>query len=122
MPLLLFNSDIRSFLPTSAEPLNEENLSTPGTQEDTELIVGTWAQSLSQIRANNAATRHLELAPPTRTYIYPRFIMSDNKKQEKDFTPEVEALLPEAEKLAKVRFVHPSPRPLSKAVLVLSFF
>ena len=33
--------------------------------------------------------------------------MSDNKKQEKDFTPEVEALLPEAEKLAKVRLTRP---------------
>mgnify|MGYP007051635140 FL=1 len=30
-------------------------------------------------------------------------IMSDNKKQEKDYTPEVEALLPEAESLAQVR-------------------
>jgi len=29
--------------------------------------------------------------------------MSDNKKQEKDYTPEVEALLPEAESLAQVR-------------------
>lgn len=29
--------------------------------------------------------------------------MSDNKKQEKDFTPEVDSLLPEADKLVKVR-------------------
>lgn len=29
--------------------------------------------------------------------------MSDNKKQEKDFTAEVDALLPEADKIAKVR-------------------
>lgn len=28
--------------------------------------------------------------------------MSDNKKQERDFTPEVDALLPEATALAKV--------------------
>jgi hypothetical protein len=105
------------FFPSSSES-NEDNLSNPGTQEDTELIVGTWAQSLSQTRANNVATRQRELAPPTRTHIYPKFIMSDNKKQEKDFTPEVEALLPEAEKLAKVRLVRPSARSLPKVVLV----
>lgn len=29
--------------------------------------------------------------------------MSDNKKQEKDFTPEVTALIPEAESLVKVQ-------------------
>jgi 26S proteasome regulatory subunit N5 len=29
--------------------------------------------------------------------------MSDNKKQERDFTAEVDALIPEADKLAKVQ-------------------
>ncbi|EEB93958.1 hypothetical protein MPER_07318, partial [Moniliophthora perniciosa FA553] len=33
-------------------------------------------------------------------------IMSDNKKQERDFTPEVNTLLPEAESLTKVISVY----------------
>ena len=32
--------------------------------------------------------------------------MADNKKQEKDYTKEVDALLPEAEAIVKVRSIH----------------
>lgn len=45
----------------------------------------------------NRATRHFALHSPTWNYI-----MSE-KKQERDFTPEVDAILPEAESLAKVQ-------------------
>ena len=72
-----------------------------------EVTVATWSQkgqeSLKQTVNNNNATRHFSdftaLHSPSWTYI-----MADNKKQERDFTVEVDALLSEVEPLAKVNF------------------
>lgn len=65
-----------------------------------------WLWKL-QIKNNNTSTRHLlrrELIEAcTESSYHPPYIMSDNKKQEKDYSKEVDALLPEAEALAKVR-------------------
>jgi hypothetical protein len=67
-----------------------------------------WLWKL-QITDNNTSTRHRKrelIGRSTHTPSLPAFIMSDNKKQEKDFTKEVDALLPEAEALAKVRLLY----------------
>ena len=68
-----------------------------------EVSVGTWADLL-QTRHNNFATRHRDwLANPSNSS--PKnYNMADNKKQEKDFTKEVDALLPDADATIKVRF------------------
>lgn len=63
-----------------------------------EVQVGKWIRQglpLNQTSAKITATRVGSLKVP-------QYIMSDNRKQEKDFSPEVDALLPEAEKLVKV--------------------
>jgi hypothetical protein len=64
-----------------------------------EVTVATWIQkgqeSLRQTNTNTNATRHFSTASWS-------FIMADNKKQERDFTVEVNALLPDAESMAKV--------------------
>jgi len=64
-----------------------------------EVTVATWTQgSLKQTNNNTNATRHC--APfhsPSWSYI-----MADNKKQERDFTVEVDTLLPDAESVARV--------------------
>lgn len=55
----------------------------------------------SQTTDNNTATRHfVQRTHKSASWIY---IMADNKKQEKDFTKEVDAILPEAASLAKAR-------------------
>lgn len=58
-----------------------------------------------QTSINNTATRHslTLIADASALLTWKIFNMSDNKKQEKDYTPEVDALIPEADKLAKVR-------------------
>ena len=63
-----------------------------------EVTVATWIPKWqgSQIRNNNTATRHF-----TNSVSW-SYIMADNKKQERDFTVEVDALLPVAESIAKV--------------------
>lgn len=66
-----------------------------------EVTVATWMKSKLQTDVNNAATRHFWIES-TRNSPSWKFIMSDNKKQEKDYTKEVDALLPEAEALVKV--------------------
>ena len=67
-----------------------------------EVTVATWGE-LSQTRHNtSSATRHRDWAHRLHTSPTPNYIMSDNKKQEKDYTKEVDALLPEAETIIKV--------------------
>ena len=78
-----------------------------------EVMVATWATrhlgtsclsspSTAPGAPTTNSTRVLN-TPPTN------YAMSDNKKQERDYTPEVDALLPEAEALVKVRPSRPSP-------------
>lgn len=58
-------------------------------------IVPKWKR---QTQNNNTETRHSDwLNSPSL-----KFYMSDNKKQEKDYTKEVEILLPEASSIANV--------------------
>ena len=52
-------------------------------------------------RAVNA-TRHHPFLPPPSSLLLLVNIMSDPKKQERDFTPEVDALIPEATALVEV--------------------
>ncbi|KAF5384842.1 hypothetical protein D9615_001357 [Tricholomella constricta] len=60
-------------------------------------VVETWIPKWKeQTRNNNTATRHSDWMQRTLTSPSYNFIMSDNKKQEKDFTLEVDTLLPEA--------------------------
>ncbi|GLB35964.1 putative motif in proteasome subunits, Int-6, Nip-1 and TRIP-15 [Lyophyllum shimeji] len=68
-----------------------------------EVTVATWLDRKwkGQTGNNNTATRHSDWIRKTLNSASYRFIMSDNKKQEKDFTKEVDALLPDAESLAK---------------------
>jgi len=70
-----------------------------------EVTVATWLDPKwkEQIKNNNTATRHSDWIQRTLNSTSHRFIMSDNKKQEKDFTSEVDVLLPEAEAVVKVR-------------------
>jgi hypothetical protein len=56
---------------------------------------------------NNTATRHLGQAP--RLGVAPT--MADNKKQEKDFTKEVDELLPQVDAVIKVRLLYSYPSP-----------
>ena len=68
-------------------------------QRQQEVQVRFWKRRRAcQTSSNKTATRHFHF-PSSCTF---SSIMSDNKKQEKDFTPEVDALLPEAESLVKV--------------------
>lgn len=87
--------------PPAAELQVERKSSTSG-----EVLVGKWIRQglpLNQTSAKITATR----VGPSRSLKVPQYIMSDNRKQEKDFSPEVDALLPEAEKLVKVSVQHP---------------
>ncbi|KAG5720109.1 hypothetical protein E4T56_gene17752, partial [Termitomyces sp. T112] len=69
-----------------------------------EVNVATWVHPKwkEQIRINNTGTRHSDWIERTLNSSSYRFIMSDNKKQEKDYTSEVDALLPEAEATVKL--------------------
>lgn len=49
-----------------------------------------------------AARCDTDASPPRSRSTYHNNIMSDPKKQERDFTPEVEAVIPAATDLAKV--------------------
>jgi len=69
-------------------------------------------ESAGQTTANIFATRHFTLnvdQPYSRSHYH--LAMAEVKKQERDFTPEVDALLPETQILSEVRnLVHP-PQP-----------
>ncbi|KAF7347622.1 26S proteasome non-ATPase regulatory subunit 12 [Mycena venus] len=70
-------------------------------------FVRPWMPSLKPRKvtgANNSATRHF---PALHSSAW-TYIMSDNKKQERDFTPEVDAILPEAASLAKSGKLQPA--------------
>lgn len=62
-------------------------------QDETRFMREVTRKRADQARANIHASRPL---------CRPRTLMSDNKKQERDFTPEVDALLPEATSLVQV--------------------
>ena len=74
-----------------------------------EVMVATWATrhlgtsclSSPSIAPSASTTNNARVltTPPTK------YAMSDNKKQERDYTPEVDTLLPEAEALVKVRLI-----------------
>ncbi|KAG6862181.1 hypothetical protein C0995_004263 [Termitomyces sp. Mi166 len=68
-----------------------------------EVNVARWINPKwkEQIRINNTGTRHSDWIEKTLNSPSYRFIMSDNKKQEKDYTSEVDSLLPEAEAIVK---------------------
>lgn len=71
-----------------------------------EVNVSTWATP-TQTDQNNLATRHRRdllpwLTSPSNYWSSESYNMADNKKQEKDFTKEVDALLPEADATIKV--------------------
>lgn len=62
--------------------------------------------SKEQTTPNIFATRHFTLhvdQPYSRSHY--QLAMAEVKKQERDFTPEVDALLPETETLAEVRIM-----------------
>lgn len=62
-----------------------------------------------QTTPNIFATRHYTLnvdQPYSRSHYH--LAMAEVKKQERDFTPEVDALLPETQTLAEVRHVGPA--------------
>lgn len=67
-------------------------------------VLKWWHVALKGIanRGQQRGDASLRLDCANSAISYPPFVMSDNKKQEKDYTPEVNALLPEAETLAKV--------------------
>ena len=61
-------------------------------------------ESAGQTMSNIFATRHFELnvdQPYSRSHYH--LAMAEVKKQERDFTPEVDALLPETQTLSEVR-------------------
>ncbi|KAG5647556.1 hypothetical protein DXG03_008909 [Asterophora parasitica] len=68
-----------------------------------EVAISAWIDPKwkEQTRNNNTVTRHSDWVQRTLTWPSYKFIMSDNKKQERDFTPEVDTLLPEAASIAK---------------------
>ena len=78
-----------------------------------EVMVATWATrhlgtsylSSPSIAPSAPTTNNARVLSTPNT----KYAMSDNKKQERDYTPEVDALLPEAEALVKVRPSRPSP-------------
>lgn len=55
-----------------------------------------------QTEHNNLATRHLDRTGNLHLSSLKNYTMADNKKQEKDYTKEVDALLPEADATIKV--------------------
>jgi hypothetical protein len=73
------------------------------SRKPSEVSVALWyKRGVEQTDSNNNATRHsrwLEQRNKTPSWIS---IMADNKKQEKDYTKEVDSLLPEVELIAKV--------------------
>ena len=79
-----------------------------------EVTVGTWLPP-SQTRQNNLATRHRDSIGAPSKYSSNHY-MADNKKQEKDYTKEVDALVPEAEAVVKVRSIEISS-PLSTILI-----
>lgn len=69
---------------------------------------------VTQITPNIFATRHFTLnvdQPYSRSHYH--LAMAEVKKQERDFTPEVNALLPETQTLSEVRDFAQSPRVYS---------
>jgi len=70
-----------------------------------EVNVSTWVTP-TQTDQNNLATRHRRdlhwLTSPSNHWSSESYNMADNKKQEKDFTKEVDALLPEADATIQV--------------------
>ena len=77
--------------------------------EAAEVEVATWIRkrtpnpsNASQIDVNKHATRQLGRKTYNSPYNSWNYTMSDNKKQERDFTPEVDAILPETTSLAQV--------------------
>lgn len=63
------------------------------------------------------ATRQSGLRTATSAWLsssssYPAYIMADPKKQEKDYTKEVDELLPEVQNVARVRRETPNVNPL----------
>jgi hypothetical protein len=67
-----------------------------------EVNVSTWVTPI-QTDQNNLATRHRRDLPcPSNYWSSESYNMADNKKQEKDFTKEVDALLPEADATIQV--------------------
>ena len=83
---------------TEAISKPEEAVAVAVVESKVPVAVERWVPKLkARTITRNNATRHLALDSPGQKYI-----MSDNKKQERDFTPEVDALLPDAASLAKV--------------------
>ena len=78
--------------------LEETNVKREGGPEVT---VSTWLKGL-QTSDNNTATRHRDWIAKFQSTAAYSYTMADNKKQERDFTKEVDALLPEADALIKV--------------------
>ncbi|KAG7098977.1 hypothetical protein E1B28_000864 [Marasmius oreades] len=79
----------------------EINIKETLKEMEREVQVQFWYEHCDgQTRSNKTATRQTQ-TPRSTSYCFQSPIMSDNKKQEKDFTPEVEVLLPEAESLVK---------------------
>lgn len=69
-------------------------------------------ESAEQTVPNIFATRHFTVnveQPYSRSHY--RLAMAEVKKQERDFTPEVDALLPETQTLSEVRKLVQSPQP-----------
>lgn len=69
-------------------------------------------ESAGQTTPNIFATRHFTLSvdqPYSRSHY--RLAMAEVKKQERDFTPEVNALLPETQTLSEVRNPNHPPQP-----------
>ena len=99
-------------LPTtnSSKPLNNEqnHPSKPGRiLEMTEEPIAVGGPLEAGLNQGHAATRHSSspsrsrLSAPSRPHTY-QYNMSDNRKQEKDFTTEVDEILPQAKTLQQV--------------------
>jgi hypothetical protein len=70
-----------------------------------------------QIGIDNTATRQSSSPSLPATYAHPT--MSEQRKQERDFTPEVDAALPVATALAQVYLVFSSPKQALDPYLLL---
>lgn len=79
----------------------EKNTLKSSKERVPEVMVGTW-RPISQTVANTIATRHRDQIQQPNNSSTRIYNMADNKKQEKDYTKEVDALLPEAEAIVKV--------------------
>lgn len=67
------------------------------------MYVATSAHEHNATRQSDPKANKSQHSPFTRPVNYPRYYdMADVKKQEKDYTKEVDALIPEAQTLAKV--------------------